>query len=119
MLWDLFQQSQIHSSKLAADTADLKASVVQADVQQLEAQVQTLALACQAMWEILSKQHEVTEADLLHKMSEIDVRDGVLDGKLVMKASTHCPDCGRDVKKIRTNCYWCGAKLQHASPFIR
>lgn len=119
MLWDLFQQSQISSSQKSAHIADLKASIAQDDVQQLDAQVQTLALACQAMWELLSKYHGVSELDLLNKMSEIDMRDGVMDGKLVFKAATKCPDCGKDVKKVRSVCYWCGTKLVQSTPFIK
>lgn len=119
MLWDLLQQSQINSSRHSANAADLKAGIAQADVQQLDSQVQTLALACQAMWELLSKQYGISEIDLLNKMSEIDMRDGVVDGKLVLKASTKCTDCGKEVKKVRSNCYWCGAKLLQATPFIR
>ncbi|AQT60455.1 hypothetical protein [Cellvibrio sp. PSBB023] len=55
MLWDLLQQSQIKSTRQSADSADLKASLAQANVEQLEAQVQTLSLACQAMWEPIGK----------------------------------------------------------------
>lgn len=85
MFWDLLQQAQINSSQKSADNADLKASIAQVNIQHLESQVQTLALANQAMWELLSKQIGITEKDLLNKMSEIDMRDGVLDGKLSVK----------------------------------
>ena len=119
MLWDLLQQSQIKSTRQSADSADFKASLAQANVEQLEAQVQTLSLACQAMWELIGKNFGVTEIDLLNKMTEIDLRDGVMDGKLSLKAATKCSECGKEIKKIRSNCYWCGAKLISATPFIR
>ena len=119
MLWDLLQQWQISSSQKTANSADLKASIAQVDLQKLESQVQTLALASQAMWELLSKQYGITEADLVSKMSEIDMRDGVLDGKLLVKSFDKCPECGKEVKKARSNCYWCGAKLSLATPFIK
>jgi rRNA maturation endonuclease Nob1 len=119
MLWDLLQQSQINRSRQSADTADFKASVAQANIEQLETQVQTLSLACQAMWELLGKSYGVSEIDLLNKMTEIDLRDGVMDGKLSLKAATKCHDCGKEIKKVRSNCYWCGAKLMSSTPFIK
>ena len=71
------------------------------------------------MWEILSKIHGVSEIDLLNKMSEIDMRDGVMDGKLEYKAATTCHDCGKPIKKVRSSCYWCGANLIRSTPFIK
>lgn len=119
MMWDLLQQLQISSSTKSANSALLKAGVTQVQLEQLESQVQTLTLACQAMWELLAKNFGVTEEDLVKKMSEIDLRDGVLDGKLTAIVPTTCPDCNKAVKKTRLNCYWCGAKLTNASPFIK
>ena len=69
MLWDFLQQLQISDSQKAASDATLKANIAETNIQQLQGQVQTLALASQAMWEILSKQCGVTELDLLNKMS--------------------------------------------------
>lgn len=119
MFWDLLQQLQISSSQKTANSADLKASIAEVKLQQLESQIQTLALASEAMWELLSKQYGITEVDLVSKMSEIDMRDGVLDGKLLVKSFDKCPDCGKEVKKARSNCYWCGAKLSLETPFIK
>ena len=45
-------------------------------VRSLEASVDHLALACQAMWELLRGQVGVTEEQLLAKMKEVDLRDG-------------------------------------------
>lgn len=119
MLWDLFQQLQISNSAKSANDAALKASITQAEVEQLESQLQTLALASQAMWELLSTHFGMTEHDLLKKISEIDLRDGVLDGKLSISTRKTCPDCNKEVKRVRTHCYWCGAKLSQATPFIK
>jgi hypothetical protein len=119
MLWDLLQQTQISSAQRSANEASLKASITEINILELQGQVQTLALASQAMWELLSHQFGITETDLLNKMSEIDMRDGVADGKVSVKSLSKCPDCGKDVKKIRPNCYWCGAKLSLAMPFIK
>lgn len=119
MLWDLFQQSQIRHGQNSADDADLKASIANSRVDELEGQLQTLSLACQAMWELMSKKSGITEQELLKKMDEIDLRDGMLDGKLETKTHDKCPECGHKVKKKRPNCFRCGAKLSTSTPFIK
>jgi hypothetical protein len=76
----------------------------------LEATVERQALACQAMWELLQQHLPVGEKDLLKKMEQIDLRDGVADGRMTPQAST-CTACGRTVHAKRKNCLYCGADV--------
>ena len=63
--------------------------------------IDTLALSCAAMWELLSEKLGVTEQELLAKIEEIDLRDGKLDGKIAnvkqamprLWASQQCEAC--------------------------
>ena len=79
--------------------------------------MQQLSLACQAMWELL-KHQGMTDADLERKMTEIDLRDGVRDGRLTVSQASQCPSCSKPVKSQRSHCYWCGEKLSNATPFF-
>lgn len=49
MLWDLLQQTQISSAQRSANEASLKASITEINILELQGQVQTLALASQAL----------------------------------------------------------------------
>ncbi len=119
MFWNLIQQFQIGHSQNSADDAHLKASIATAKIAELEERLQTLALASQAMWEILSAQKGITENELVEKITEIDLRDGELDGKLRVTTISKCPDCGHQMKTSRPNCFWCGTKLSTSTPFIK
>ena len=118
-IWDLFQQGQISSNKAKAEGAVSLAVTAGTGVANLQGQIDTLVLANQAMWELLSTQLGVTESDLVKKMNEIDLRDGKQDGKISAQreTTTQCGDCGHKIGKRRSNCYWCGAKLETGSPF--
>jgi hypothetical protein len=119
MIWDLLQQVQIQETADRAHLANQESRSNTYNTQQLEAQLQTLALACQAMWELTSKRLDLSELDLIDKMAEIDKRDGKVDGKLSQTELTHCPDCKKTIKNHRTQCYWCGALLVRTTPFIK
>lgn len=84
-----------------------QADQLRREVQRLEATVDRQALACQAMWELLQQHLPLGEKDLLAKMEQIDLRDGVADGKMTRHASA-CSGCGRAVPAKRKKCLYCG-----------
>ncbi|CAA0117842.1 Uncharacterised protein [BD1-7 clade bacterium] len=120
-VWNLFQQGQISSNQAKTESATSLAASATSGVASLQGQIDTLVLANQAMWEILSKQLGVSEEDLVKKMNEIDLRDGKMDGKVSTQreTATNCTECGHKIGRRRPNCYWCGAKLEGGSPFAR
>ena len=79
-------------------------------VRSLEASVDHLALACQAMWELLRGQVGVTEEQLLAKMKEVDLRDGALDGR-IRPVLIKCPACGKPSNSKNSSCMYCGAVI--------
>jgi len=89
-LWNFFQQGQIVKGQATADQASTKSLSNTKTISALEERIDTLSLASHAMWEILSRSLGYTEKDLLLKMEEIDLRDGIKDGKLAAKNSTEC-----------------------------
>jgi predicted Zn-ribbon and HTH transcriptional regulator len=68
-----------------------------------------LALICRAMWELMREQNNLTEEDLLIKVREIDLLDGVSDMKL-RKPPKKCSKCGRTMSKRHVRCIYCGAE---------
>lgn len=117
--WNMFQHGQISSNQVKAEEAGTLAVTATTSVSNLQSQIDTLVLANQAMWEIMSKQLGVTEAELVKQMNEIDLRDGKLDGKISTKSklATNCGECGHKISRHRPQCYWCGARLEGDSPF--
>ena len=75
----------------------------------LEGKIESLALACQALWEILRESTHLTENEMMAKMQEIDLRDGRADGRLSAVADT-CRQCGRKTSRRRDTCLYCGAQ---------
>ena len=107
MFWDLYQQSQIAQNASAANRASNKVERVGQRIEAVEAKVDGLALACQAMWELLRDHTNLTEQDIGVKMEEIDLRDGRRDGK-ISSSTDQCPECGRKTARQRKTCLYCG-----------
>lgn len=119
MLWDMIQQLHISSAKQDASNASDLAVTANISIVNIQSQLDTLVLANQAMWELLQDRFALTEKELTEKMNEIDLRDGVQDGKIKKAQVKDCRGCGRKVGQTRSNCYWCGAKLETGSPFSK
>ena len=75
-----------------------------------------LTLACRAMWELLEEKTSLTHEDLFAKIREIDLADGVEDGKVAMTVKK-CPSCGRTMSERHKKCLYCGAVELKETPF--
>ena len=113
MLWDLIQQRQIGLANQAAARAASSANRTEADIVELERVIETLMLGCQAMWELLREQGNLTDEMLLRRMQEVDLRDGTRDGRMGTVAST-CPNCSRPNNPRHERCVYCGGPLPPA-----
>jgi len=82
----------------------------------LRRRVETLALANQALFEILSERLGITEDDVMSRMLAIDVRDGKKDGKITGKAAP-CKQCRRTINTSRRHCMYCGAPIKEGAAF--
>ena len=118
ILWDLLQHYQIGEARRSADRASHTVSRAQTDQADLRRSVDTLTLACQAMWELLRERHDgLTDQILLERMREVDRRDGAADGRMTV-GSTTCPSCARLTSARTGQCNFCGATLPKGpSPF--
>jgi hypothetical protein len=77
---------------------------------QLQSQIDGLLLLTQAMWELMQERSGLSEEDLRQRMEEIDLRDGVRDGRMG-PAKVSCPSCNRTNNDRRTHCIYCGSAL--------
>lgn len=115
-LFDLYQQGQIDDARHAADRAHAKVTSTSDDVALLQRRVETLALTCQALWELLRERAQLTDEELLRKMHEIDARDGRQDGAM-SRGIVKCPQCARPNGTNARRCIYCMSELPVAHVF--
>ena len=116
MFNQMYLRRRIDQADDAARRGAGKATTVSLDVQMLEDRVARLSLICAAMWELLSERTGLAEDDLIAKVHEIDIADGVADGK-VSKSVKKCPKCSRTVSVRHKWCLYCGEELVKSSAF--
>jgi hypothetical protein len=109
-IWEAYQQGQIAEVKTDAIEAKQEAVQYSDRVRMLETQVAHMALACQAMWEILRERVSISEPELLAKMKEVDLRDGAQDDRMT-PVLTKCPACGKPSNTKNAKCMYCGAAI--------
>ncbi|MCA9271903.1 MAG: hypothetical protein KDA31_02540 [Phycisphaerales bacterium] len=107
MLWEIYQQSRIHAASAQAESASRKSGEIRSAVYELENRTDRLALTTMAMWALMSEKLGITEQELEDKITEIDLSDGKLDGKVRVEAQS-CPSCGRKLSKRHHKCMYCG-----------
>jgi len=104
-----------YTGSQAASRAESKATALDQQVKHLRSDLARTLMICEALWELLSENEGLSEIDLHKKLYEIDMRDGVLDGKNQRKAQK-CPDCEHMVSSRHAACIYCG-KVMSDSPF--
>ena len=80
-------------------------------VRELEHEVQRLQLLNQALWELVRDKASLSDADLETKAHEVDMRDGVADGRITDTA-VRCPTCGRVSNSKHWKCLYCGQEFE-------
>jgi len=90
-----------------AASAQSKAAAVERKTRLLEANLAKVLLICESLWELVKDQHGLTDEQLKQKITEVDMRDGTLDGKNQRKA-VECPSCGHMVSARHPACLYCG-----------
>ena len=102
-------------SKAAGDAARAKSKVgrVERDLRALKANLAKSMMINEALWELIRDKHGLTEKDLQDKLYEVDMRDGVLDGKNQRKA-VDCPNCSHAVSPRHPACIYCGQVIDES-----
>jgi hypothetical protein len=75
-----------------------------------------LSLICQAMWTLIKEKTDLTDEDLIKMVTELDLKDGVLDGKYT-KPPVDCPKCGAKICRKFNRCLFCGEEYSEGSVF--
>ena len=119
LLWDLHQQRRINDAEDQASDASRRSGDTARELTELRRAAEGLALANQALWELLRDRLKLGEQELLDKMQEIDLRDGRRDGR-VTPAGDAVPMCGRCNRRLsprHERCIYCGQPNALFQPF--
>ncbi len=82
----------------------------------IEDRLDRLSLICMAMWTLVQAETDLTEEDLLQRVREIDLMDGVADGRITRQV-TRCGRCDRPMSSRHTRCIYCGSEQLVATAF--
>ena len=116
LLFDLYQQRRINEVETSAQESGRKATDFQERVRLLEDSVARLALVNAAIWSLVKDRTGLTDAALAARVRDIDLRDGVEDGKLTATVQ-NCAHCGRVMASRHRRCIYCGGERLSRSPF--
>ncbi|CAG0975598.1 hypothetical protein PHYC_01483 [Phycisphaerales bacterium] len=108
--WDFYQQRQIGELKTdqLSDSREHSAAI-----QRLEDRLDRLALINTAMWELIVARLGLTQQEIANQITEVDLRDGVLDGRIRPNdAPLKCSQCGRTLMQRHRTCLYCGQNHQ-------
>ena len=84
----------------------------------LSRDVERLLMITEALWIFLKEEHGYTDEQLKDRITEIDLRDGKLDGNVSAEAAKNCPRCWRALNKRHFKCIYCGTEVA-PDPFQR
>ena len=115
LVWDVAQNARIRRNAIDVSEARRRAGTAVRAADELEEEVDRLTLICHAMWEVLQDQLGLSDAQLLEKIREVDLRSGRQDGKAPAKPAT-CPSCSRISNARHALCIYCGVELRN-NPF--
>jgi hypothetical protein len=103
-------QGRIRQAQTHGDLNRNSMEEMRSDIEDLQRKTDALTIACQAMWEIIRTQTNISDDMIVRKMQEVDARDGRVDGKMSLSLS-ECPQCGRKSNASRGTCLYCGTPL--------
>jgi len=124
MIEDVLFSSAVHlldtQNRDGGESGSRAATDVRTQNEFIRCDVEKLFMLTEALWTILKEKHGCTDAELVQRVQEIDLRDGKLDGK-VAKVNPDCPKCGRKLMGKRPVCLYCGAEVARVDlqPFSR
>ena len=117
IFWNMYVTQSIAEGQARAERGVVAAEDAQNRVSILEWKVNKLTLINMALVELLTAHAGLTEAQLLEKMQEIDLRDGKQDGNLSDTVPLVCETCGRTYSKRQNHCLYCGHVNQNGRVF--
>ena len=116
IFWEFQQQAKIHNANADASRARQTAQKADDRIRELEKRIDRISLVSQAMWELIRDNTGWSDEDIFARISEIDLRDGVRDGKMGAKV-IDCPNCKGKINSRKGYCMICGAEAQAGEVF--
>jgi len=113
-----FNDPAVKAANMAANEASAKARDAERQVDFMRRDVDRLLMITEALWRLLQRAHGYTDEDLKKLIAEIDLEDGVLNGRVARRLVSSCPACQRPVSAKDTKCIYCGQALE-PEPFAR
>ena len=113
---DIFQQFQIEQNRQKTNELESEVREGRYSSQDIEERISKLSIVTQAVWSFLKETQHLDDIDLLNKIEQIDLEDGVKDGK-VTAVVTDCPACNRRINTRYRTCLYCGELNPKYSPF--
>lgn len=110
IMWEIHQEHEFSNARSDISIARTKSSSTKDEIKCLQQKFEKLSITCQALWELVKDKTDLTDDMIIAKIEEIDLRDGVDDGKETATAIV-CSKCGRKTNSRRDLCMYCGAKL--------
>lgn len=109
LFWELHQQRRIGEIQSDARNAEGKARDLGYQVNVLQQSIEKLALVNAAMWSLLQEKAHLKDEDLANRMQQIDMMDGVADGRISPQKAMLCAKCQRTLSRTHERCMYCGA----------
>ena len=116
LFYPIYGSGGFSGGESVTSSAHREARQASTDVEDLRGEVDRLRMIAEALWEILKQQHGYDDEELIKRVTEIDLRDGKLDGRVAPTPPEPCPECGRVTGRNRPRCIYCGVPLVRA-PF--
>jgi len=116
-LQDTWEDGRISSARQESEKALKHSEIVARQLLTHQRQLEHLTLLCQSMWEVLREQTGLSDSELRAKVTEVDIRDGKVDGKINQQIFA-CPRCGKNCNSTNKICIMCGEDLLSHKPHI-
>ncbi len=92
-----------NSARLSANQAAAAARGVKTDMQGVQYEIERLLMITEALWTLMRKEHGYEDLELIRRITEIDMRDGKLDGRVAKSRVAECPKCKHVLSKNTTS----------------
>jgi len=83
------------------------------EIRTLRCEVDRLHMIVEALWSFIQELTGYSDNELIQRITEIDLRDGKLDGKSAPKekSTVFCHECNRPLSKNKPVCIYCGTSV--------
>jgi len=115
-LWELHQGADIEQAKTQAQWSARDAAEAMHFAENVRMRLDKLTLVSMAVWSLVKEKTSLTDEDLMERVRQIDLSDGVLDGQVKL-APVKCASCGRTMSRRHSRCMYCGSERLNADAF--